>query len=69
MSDRLREKMEEGVPARRLGRPEDIANTALFLASDEASYVSGVVVPVDGGIAAKYPSPTPEPTQEPTPMR
>ena len=40
--------------------PEDIANTALFLASDEASYVSGVVIPVDGGIAAKYPSPTPE---------
>ena len=65
----LREKMEGGVPARRLGTPEDIANTALFLASDEASYVSGVVVPVDGGIAAKYPSPTPEPTPEPPPER
>jgi NAD(P)-dependent dehydrogenase (short-subunit alcohol dehydrogenase family) len=57
----LREKMENGVPVRRLGLPEDIANTALFLASDEASYVSGVVVPVDGGISSKYPTPTPEP--------
>ncbi len=56
----LRAKMEGGVPARRFGLPEEIANTALFLASDEASYVSGVVVPVDGGIAGKYPTPTPE---------
>lgn len=56
----LREKMESGVPLRRLGRPEDIASTALFLASDDAAYVSGVVVPVDGGIASKYPAPTPE---------
>jgi len=58
--DGLREKMEKGVPVRRLGLPEDIANTALFLASDEASYVSGVVIPVDGGIASRYPTPTPE---------
>jgi len=57
----LKERMEEGVPVRRLGTPEDIANTALFLASDEASYVTGVVVPVDGGIASKYPTPLPDP--------
>lgn len=56
----LKEKMENGVPVRRLGRPEEIANTALFLASDEASYVSGVVLPVDGGIASRYPTPTPD---------
>ena len=56
----LRAKMEGGVPVRRLGKPEEIANTALFLASDEASYVSGVVIPVDGGISSAYPSPTPD---------
>ncbi len=56
----LRAKMEGGVPARRLGQPSEIANTAVFLASDEASYVSGVVVPVDGGIASTYPSPAPD---------
>ena len=58
--DGLRAKMEGGVPARRLGQPSEIANTAVFLASEEASYVSGVVVPVDGGIASAYPSPTPD---------
>jgi len=56
----LRAKMEGGVPVRRLGQPEEIANTALFLASDEASYVSGVVIPVDGGISSSYPTPTPD---------
>ena len=56
----LRAKMEGGVPVRRLGQPEEIANTALFLASDEASYVSGVVIPVDGGISSAYPTPSPD---------
>jgi len=56
----LQQRMEEGVPVRRLGTPEDIANVALFLASDEAGYVTGVVIPVDGGIACRYPTPTPD---------
>ena len=52
-----RERFEAEVPVRRLGTPEDIAHTAVFLASDEASFVSGIVVPVDGGISSQYPTP------------
>ena len=37
----------------RLGLPEDIANVALFLASDEAAFVTGVNLPADGGALAK----------------
>jgi NAD(P)-dependent dehydrogenase (short-subunit alcohol dehydrogenase family) len=52
-----RERFEAEVPVRRLGTPEDIAHAAVFLASDEASFVSGIVVPVDGGISSQYPTP------------
>ena len=40
--------MIEKIPLRRLGRPEDIANAFAFLASDEASYITGAVLSVDG---------------------
>ena len=36
------------IPLRRLGQPEDIANAFLFLASDEAAYITGNILSVDG---------------------
>jgi NAD(P)-dependent dehydrogenase (short-subunit alcohol dehydrogenase family) len=39
-------------PMGRPGRPEEIANAALFLVSDEASFVTGAALPVDGGATA-----------------
>jgi 3-oxoacyl-[acyl-carrier protein] reductase len=41
----------------RLGLPDDIANAALFLASDEAAFVTGAILPVDGGVTARMPVP------------
>jgi NAD(P)-dependent dehydrogenase (short-subunit alcohol dehydrogenase family) len=43
------------VPLRRLGTPEELANAAVFLASDESSYVTGVVMAVDGGLTCAVP--------------
>lgn len=45
------------VPAGKLGTPEDIAAAAAFLASDDAAFISGVVLPVDGAVHAKLATP------------
>jgi 3-oxoacyl-[acyl-carrier protein] reductase len=45
--------VRRAIPAPRLGRPEDIADGCVYLASDEASYVNGVLLPIDGGFTAK----------------
>ncbi len=44
----------ENIPLRRLGKPEDVASIAAFLASDESSYVTGTTFVVDGGLTWNY---------------
>ena len=44
-----REKMEASIPQKRLGSVEDIGFAALFLATDEAGYITGQTIVVDGG--------------------
>ena len=51
LSDKVKDAMKAQIPMKRPGTPEDIANLALFLASDEASYITGEVIRVDGGYA------------------
>ena len=45
-----KEELIAGIPAGRIGRPEDVASAALFLAGEDASYITGQVIRVDGGI-------------------
>jgi 3-oxoacyl-[acyl-carrier protein] reductase len=49
--DNLRETLIQKIPLRRMAEPEEIANLHLFLASDEAAYVTGQVIFCDGGIS------------------
>ena len=46
------ERLAKWYPLGRVGEPEDVAGAALFLASDEAAWISGAVLPVDGGLTA-----------------
>lgn len=50
MPEEVLEKMRSKVPVQRLGKPEDIANINAFLASDQADYINGATISVDGGI-------------------
>jgi 3-oxoacyl-[acyl-carrier protein] reductase len=55
MSEAVRNKagdlIKKMIPMRRLGQPEDIAKAAVFLASDDAGYLTGQVLTVDGGLS------------------
>ena len=51
LGDDQREKLLSGIPAGRLGAPEDIASAVTYLASKEASYVTGATLHVNGGMA------------------
>lgn len=50
LSDAAKDAALTGIPMKKMGRPEDIANAAVFLASDMASYITGEVLRVDGGM-------------------
>ena len=51
--DNFGESLELALPTRRLGEPEDIANLAVFLASDKASWITGETYVIDGGAGVR----------------
>ena len=50
LSDKLKETYIEQIPMKKFGKTDDIANLAVFLASDSARYITGEVIRVDGGL-------------------
>jgi 3-oxoacyl-[acyl-carrier protein] reductase len=51
LSEDVKNELKSQIPMKRIGEPEDVANLAIFLASDKASYITGEVIRVDGGMA------------------
>lgn len=51
LPDQMIQPMIQAIPLKRIGEPEDIAKAFLFLASDQASYITGAILPVDGAMA------------------
>jgi NAD(P)-dependent dehydrogenase (short-subunit alcohol dehydrogenase family) len=51
-TDAVKERFKAMVPMGRIGKPEEIASAAVFLASEESSYITGIDLPVDGGLVA-----------------
>ena len=51
LSDKAKENALAAIPMKRMGQPEEVAKAVCFLASDDAAYITGHVLPVDGGMA------------------
>lgn len=60
-NDKSIEQMEKSIPVQRMGSKEDVANSAVFLFSDAASFITGTVLVVDGGSEHVRTSPLPYP--------
>jgi 3-oxoacyl-[acyl-carrier protein] reductase len=50
LADNVQKQYRDSIPARRFGEADEVAGAAFFLASDDAAYISGAVIPVDGGL-------------------
>jgi 2-hydroxycyclohexanecarboxyl-CoA dehydrogenase len=48
--DKVKEALTKAIPFRRLGKPEEVADAVMFLASNRASYITGQVLSVSGGL-------------------
>ena len=48
----VKERFEQRIPIGRMGQPEDVANLALFLASDDSSFITGALIVIDGGVTS-----------------
>ena len=54
--EQIRNDKREGIPIKRIAKPQEISKVALFLASSDASYITGAMIPVDGGLALSRPN-------------
>ena len=50
---KAKKKLEKFIPLNKVGKPKDISNATMFLLSDEANYITGTELIVDGGITSK----------------
>ena len=50
LSDKVKENIINSILIKRMGKPEDVANLVLFLASDSSNYITGQVINIDGGM-------------------
>ena len=50
LPDNVKQAMMDRIPAKRMGQPQDIANLVAFLASEEASYITGQTININGGM-------------------